>query len=266
MDRIDNLKKGLKIISSFVLYTRVRYAVLVLMLVLAAYSVRFFIGSYVGDENVIAEAFSDTDVIDNDSILELTAYYGDTFLSENDKTELVKYIAGRLGIHIDTDVKYEKSDERTVTEYVKKAKRAETVIRLVSLNTKDNIAEHYLLIRLSVADDIEYDILEYRDKFTDVLKEMDVEELYTTVQLNGLIKGKTDIVTMDSYSDSMLKNLGGQIVYENRQAENYVIYAYSAAFPEYIELQESMINIQIMMKYDTENDCTRIQLATPICK
>ncbi len=266
MNKIDLIKKKIGIYGRVLLYTRARYVTLAVLLVILFLSARFFVKSFIGDKYVIAEAFSDTDIADNDSLLELTAYYNDSFLSENDKKEMVRHLLKELGIRQETEVTYVETEDKTTVEYIKEARRAVTTVRLVSLNNNRSTSGHYLLIRLSIDGDSNYDILNYRDKFTAVLEELGVEELYTTIQLSGEVEGRLDIEKMNDYCDSMLEHLDGQVVYDNLQADNYLVYGYTAAFPEYIELQDSIINIQISMKYDSAVDKTYVELATPVSR
>lgn len=229
-------------------------------------------------EGDIMSAFLATNSGLMESTLEMTADYGDKYLSQADKETLIKYIANGMGILVDSKMDIYDNGQRQEISFVKKAARAQTTIKIVtvgSLETSDAFAQtektngevaQYLMVRLVIYEDANNDILSYKDMVETIYHKLNVAEkkTNTTLQLCGAYSGNLMLDTKNKMADSMIKALDGTVIFENREEDLYTIYAYTGLLREYIVVDENKINIQVAITYDEDNDCTRIYLATPI--
>jgi len=76
--------------------------------------------------------------------------------------------------------------------------------------------------------------------------------------------GEIPLSEKDSLTDSLLSELYAQPVYENRQNNYYTVYAYTGAVEDYITVERNKINVQVLIDYDRNRDCTEVVLASPL--
>ncbi len=86
------------------------------------------------------------------------------------------------------------------------------------------------------------------------------------MQFLGAYDGDLPLERWNKIANSMIKELGGKIIYENRDKELYTIYAYSSQLPEYVSVDRNKINIQVAMRYEQDSDRTVVYLATPLLR
>lgn len=214
----------------------------------------------------IAEAFVMTNTQDMECDLEIMAEYRNNFLSETDKRNILYHIADAIGLKIDGDITINKVDSLTEYLYHKQAKKAETIIKIVSMEQeKDSTItmKHYIVVRLNIKESIN-SIENYRGLIEDALLELDILQKQVTVQYEGSVQGLMSIIDKEEMALLLVKELQGEIVFNYQQGESYTVYAYTGLINEYIESVGCKINIQVAMTYDEELDKTQIYLATPI--
>lgn len=216
----------------------------------------------------LTEAFINSNTIMNESMIELTSFYGSSYMTESDKEDLVRYIAEGLGIKIEKDsISSIKEEDKEAAVCIKKAARAETVIKCVTLDgaySRSGMKEHYLFVRIIIHEDENNDILEYQKKVKALYQELSAGIVSDTIQFCGRFAGKLSISELDSLSDKMIGDLGGSIVYENRKEELYSVYAYTRGIDDYVAVDGLKMNIQVAASYDEVLDQTKIYLAAPI--
>ena len=218
-------------------------------------------------ENNILEAFVSTNSDVSSFELEMAADYGSGYLSEDDKRELLLYVAGEMGLQVDQDVTINRDKENCEVIIQKKSKNAETLIKLVSVEQEntEGLTEinHYLLVNLKIYENMD-SILNYRVLLKDVFKNLKTTNLQTTMQLTANYKGKLSLNQMNSIADSMVNNLQGKVAYANRKEELFTIYAYSGLLDEYVNTMGTKINIHVAINYDETTDKTNVYLGTPV--
>ncbi len=212
----------------------------------------------------IVDAFAASDMGCVESRLQITADYGTAFLTEHDKQALLGYLADAIGVRMDAEIESRETEVSQIYSYTKQARQAATTIKAITL--REDTSRTYLYVELEIYQDTEYDILNYRDIILDTLKEMGVKQAETTLQLLGAYPGKLPISEWDKLANTMIKNLSGKVIYENRDEELYTIYAYSNLLSEYITVENKKINMQVAMRYEADNDRTVLYLATPIIR
>ena len=161
--------------------------------------------------------------------------------------------------------------------FVRKAKKANTTIKVISLldnPVTDAFAQveesreamHYIVVRLTIFEDMDSDILAYQERLENLLEELDIKQksMNTTLQFSGSYAGDLSLDEKNKIADEMIGNLEGKVVFESRENDLYTIYAYTGSIPEYITVDHNKINIQVAMSYDQSTDTTKVYLATPI--
>lgn len=216
----------------------------------------------------LMEAFINSNTVKNESMIELTAFYGNSYMTESDKTDLVRYIAENLGIKVDKDsITSISDDNKEGIVYTKEAARAKTTIKCVTLDgeySKTGMKEHYLFVRIIINEDEDNDISEYKKKIKDIYNQLEAKIVSDTMQFTGCFTGRLSINELNRLSDKMIDDLSGRIVYENRKEELYTVYAYTRGIDDYITVDGIKMNIQVAASYNEELDQTRIYLAAPI--
>jgi len=228
----------------------------------------------------IAEAFVMTNTEEMECDLEVIAEYNNDFLSETDKNNILHHVAKAIGLNMDKDITVAKaiglnmdkditiSKEDGLTEYsyYKKAKLAETSIKVVSVEQEvDSVItmKHYLVVRLNIKESIKA-IEKYRKLIKEALNELDIKQKQVTVQYEGSVAGEMSVKDKEEMAQLLVKELQGQVVFNHQQGQSYTVYAYTGLIDEYIESVGCKINIQIALTYDEDSDRTKLYLASPI--
>ncbi|MDE7297672.1 MAG: YwmB family TATA-box binding protein, partial [Lachnospiraceae bacterium] len=240
-----------------------------LLLILCAFLLIGMVTKYTTDrifyrEMDITDAFVVTDSGCLESRMQITVDYGTAFLTEHDKQALIGYLANSLGIRMEGAADYQENEVSQVYTYHKEAKRAATTIKAITL--RQDTSRTYLYTELVIQNDVNFDILSYRDILLEALKDLQVVQSETTMQFLGAYEGELPLERWDRIANSMIKELGGKIIYENRDKELYTIYAYSSQLPEYVSVDQKKINIQVAMRYEEDNNRTVVYLATPLLR
>ena len=215
-------------------------------------------------ERDITDAFVVTDSGCLESRMQITVDYGTAFLTEHDKQALIGYLANSLGIRMEGAADYQENEVSQVYTYHKEAKQASTTIKAITL--RQDTSRTYLYTELVIQNDVNFDILSYRDILLGALEDLQVVQAETTMQFLGAYDGDLPLERWNKIANSMIKELGGKIIYENRDKELYTIYAYSSQLPEYVSVDRNKINIQVAMRYEQDSDRTVVYLATPLLR
>lgn len=257
---------------------KMRFLVAVVMLLWTAVGAQIIANKVFMKDGDIIGAFMNTNSGLMESTLEITATYGNQYLTREDKLSLISFLSNGLGISFDQEAQNYETTERKETVFVKDAKRAKTTIKVVTVNGTSSVdafvqnsekasgVTQYVMVRLTIYEDANNDILEYQKIVKSLFEKLKVSEtnINTTLQLSGAFAGNLLLETKNKIADRMIDSLNGTIVFENRQNDLYTIYAYTGLLDEYIKVDGNKINIQVAMSYDEKNDSTKIYLATPI--
>ena len=257
---------------------KIRAMSYIIVLLWVAVGAQFIVNRFFVTKGNIMQAFVNTNSGLMESTLEIAARYGNGYLTEEDKNSIIKYIADELGIGINQEIEVISEGNREENVFTKRAKRASTTVKVVSSygedtteafvqsNDNDSNINHYLLVRLTIYEDVSNDILVYEEKLKHIMETLEIEEknINTTLQFSGAFAGNLSLETKNKIADRMIDSLKGEVVFENRVDNLYTIYAYTGLLNEYITVDKSKINIQVAMTYDEISDRTKIYLATPL--
>lgn len=215
----------------------------------------------------ILEAFVSTNSEVSSFELEMAANYGNAYLSEADKKDMILYLANRIGLDAADDVTVTGKGGESEVYAEKKGKNAETLIKIVSIRKEntDGLSElnHYLMINLKLYKNID-SILNYRDLIKDAFHNLKAANIQTTMQLCSNYQGKLSLNSMNKIADGMIDNLEGKVAYENRKENLFTVYAYSGLLDEYVTSLGTKINIHVAINYDENEDSTNVYLGTPV--
>lgn len=243
---------------------RVRLLLALCALLLIGMVTKYATDRILYQEKDITDAFVVTDSGCLESRMQITVDYGTAFLTEHDKQALIGYLANSLGIRMEGAADYQENEVSQVYTYHKEAKQAATTIKAITL--RQDTSRTYLYTELVIRNDVNFDILSYRDILLGALKDLQVVQAETTMQFLGAYDGDLPLERWNKIANSMIKELGGKIIYENRDKELYTIYAYSSQLPEYVSVDRNKINIQVAMRYEQDSDRTVVYLATPLLR
>ena len=114
-------------------------------------------------ESDIMEAFVTTNTGLMESTLEMTAEYSNKYMTKEDKSSLIGYIAQPLGISIDSELKTTDTETRQEISFDKKAQRARTTIKVITIGQQDSInalvqsqekgITQYVMVRIGIYED-----------------------------------------------------------------------------------------------------------------
>jgi hypothetical protein len=214
----------------------------------------------------IAEAFVKTNTEDMECNIEVIAQHHSEFLSESDKKDILHHLANSIGLDINSDISIVCEGEKTEYSYYKLAKKAETSIKIVSIQEEidtDIRIRHYIVVRLNIKESIN-SIKKYRKLIEESLDGLNIRERQVNVLYEGLVDGLMSKADKEEMASLLVKDLQGEVAFDYQQGESYTVYAYTGLIDEYIETVGCKINIQIAMTYDELLEKTKIYLATPI--
>lgn len=252
--------------SMFLTGKKPRITLLIIGVLWLAVIMQLVVNSFISYEKNILDAFVSTNTEASSFELEMVADYSAGYLTEDDRKELVLYIANSIGLQVNEKVTINKKDNNYEVFTQKNSKNAETLIKMVSVeqDISSDVPEinNYLLVRLKIYKNLD-SVLVYRSLLEDVFHSLKVENIQTTMQLTTDYKGKLSIDERNEIADNLIQNLEGRVAYENRQEEQYTVYAYSGLLKEYVTSMDTKININVAIHYDKTTDTTKVYLGTP---
>ena len=238
---------------------------MILVLWLAVF-MQIIVNNLLKEEATLTEAFMGIHAKASESSLEMAGKYGANYLSEIDKKELVSYIASSIGLRVEDGIRVEEEDNYTEVSFEKNAKRADSIIKLISIRELDeddnDKTTHYLYVKLSIYENLD-SIISYKHKLEDIFKDLETEENQTVMKFVGEYRGNLPLEERNKVANQLVTSLSGRIAYENRKEDLFTVYAYSGLIKEYITVAGSKVNMQIAMNYDEKKDATFVYLATP---
>lgn len=244
-----------------------RRTIYVLGVLWVAVIMQVTVNSFMLPKSSLLEAFVNTNSEVSSFELEMFADYGTDFLSEEDRKELVLFIAKKIGLKPDKNVEVVRNGNETESFIEKVSKNAETLIKVVSLEQKNDdgimVLKHYLIITLKLYNNLD-SILSYRKLINATFDELGAKQIETTMQLASIYKGKISLEDMNLITDKMIKDLNGKIAYANRDENLFTVYAYSGLLDEYVTSLNTKINIHVVINYDEEMNTTNVYLGTPV--
>ena len=246
---------------------KIRITLYTLVILTIALVSQIVVNNMFRDEGRITDAFFSANSKAEESKLEIVVDYGKRFLSEEDKRNLIDYIAASIELNSDYEIEHQKGKTSSSMVAVKKGKNADTQIEVISVeqNDKAGIREvkQYLIITLMIHKNTS-GIMEYKKMLENAVAKLDVVDYQCLIQLNGVYSGDLSIEERNKITDNLLRSLQAKVITDNRENDLYTVYAYTGLVKEYIKVSNQKVNINILMNYDEIKDETTICLASPI--
>lgn len=210
----------------------------------------------------IITAFTNDMYLSTLSTVKGTGFYGNLYMSSEDKESLAKEVANRLGM----DEVYDISTEDGKTTLSKSVSGVRTVINVITVESHVEKAvltqKQYVTIEMEFDNSLESAVY-YRDKVEELFEDMDIGA-DITLSLRGDIEGELSNSEKNVIADHILENVGGEIVTENRGADMYTIYAYTDEIEDYVVYGTTKTNINVVITYNDVRGVTEVYMATPI--
>lgn len=225
------------------------------------------VSKFMRPEGNLLEAFLNTNSNISSFELEMAANYGNGFLSEDDKKELIYFIGKKIGLQIEENVILDREYGDSQLSVSKSGKNAESQIKVTSIKKEDEMGfvsfHHYIIVRLKVFTNPQ-SVLGYRAVIEELFKELKAEDIQTNMQISSQYRGKLSLEEMNKIADHMIRSLEGKVAYENREENLFTIYGYTGLLSEYIKTLGNKINIHVAIDYDEGTDHTNVYLGTPV--
>ncbi len=186
------------------------------------------------------------------------------YLTETDQKQLIRFVADRIGLTLDTEPSAVNEANRSGYVYLKQAKYAETGIKVIAPEEKQGQQKYYLIVSLTLFEDDGEGAMYYKGLLSDLAEELAADQKQVSVQITGTYPHGMTLAARDRLTDRILKKLGCEIVCENREEELYTVYAYTKGMDEYIQSGNDRINVQLAMYYDEIKDETVLCVASPV--
>ncbi len=215
-------------------------------------------------ERNLKEAFAVVSPGHTTGTVALAARLPEAYLTEEDQKQLIYFSADRLGLTVDTEPESVTEDTQSGFYYRKKAKYADTAIKVLSVRDAQRDSRYYLLIRLSLVEDEGDGVAYFRRRIGELATELELLEVQCSVQLSGSFPQDMTLAARNHLTDRILSKLGCEVVCENREEELYTVYAYTKGMDEYIVSGNDRINVQLAMYYDEINEETVLCVASPV--
>ncbi len=261
---------GREVIKNKQKLKKARILLYVILLAWVGVGVQMIVNYAYHDESKIINAFSEAEPKVVQSKLTLVGKFGDKYMTTTDKNNMIDYITGKLNIENSLDK--EEVDGSTTTAVVakKEGTNANAEIEVISIDSKEEGSakktNQYVYTTIELYEDISR-ILEYKKIVDDTYDDLGLKEKDASVMLQGTYDKKLLLDEKNAIADEMLEKLQAKIVKENRTEEKgsvYTIYAYTPLIEDYITVNNSRVNVNIVYTYDESDDITTLYVATPI--
>lgn len=213
----------------------------------------------------VADIFEENDFQNFDANVIGFGKYGVTYLSEEEKSEILTQIAAGMGIEREYNIETRDEENTSETILTKSSKYADTSIRVISV-TQDYGTYYETTQYVEISLDLK-DNLECASSYRDLIEEIfTAEEIDGNVMINfkGTVQGALNYEEKNNIANKMLDNLDADIVSENRESDLFTIYAYSDKVSDSVLCGGHKVNINIAEEYNEIDNETVIYLSTPI--
>lgn len=241
---------------------KIRIAAAMVLWVVVA--VRIISGSLESAKDVVS-VFDSMKYENTESVIEAFGDYGETYMSDEEKTRLASGIAACLGINGEYEISSLESDGAEMTSLYKNSRNAEVTVKVITV-TRDgglytschqNVAVN---MRLKGRTDC---AVTYKNMISDLFEANGIEG-YVNLNLIGEVDGALNYYERNKAADEMLAKLNAKVVAENRNNDIFTVYAYTDEVEEYITSAGRKVNINIAEEYDEIRNKTIIYLSTPL--
>ena len=241
------------------------YILLITMVIIA---VNLLVKINLGKNVNVITAFESGNYSNSHAVVESFFYYGDVYLNEEDKKEILDTIIKKL--KIDNDYIYETStvDNDRISSVQYAFRGGELNIELLTRETRINSnvysLNHFVTVKMEFDNSME-SAWYYKNELEEILAglpDMSVEP-EVTISMQGEINGELSPISKKKMCKQIFSQLGAKIVLDNWN-ESSTMYGFSEEIKEYKTIGGKKINVNVAFGYDEERKVTNIYVATPI--
>lgn len=218
------------------------------------------------NEVALAEVFEGEEYYDVESDVEAALCIGNKYLNDGEKEEIVKDIALALGIDKTYNLTHEATDTGNTTVLSKKAKRAETYIKITTVKRQVSNSmitlSQYLYVRLEFEGSPE-SAAYYKEKLDTILKEKGYNES-SSVNYTGKCRGELTNEEKNKIVSGIIRSLNGKEVDRVCTNEIFTVYGYSEYIADEIKVDGRKTNFNMAFSYIEEEDSTLLHVSAPI--
>ena len=175
--------------------------------------------------------------------------------------KLLAYFGEEIGLMVEGEPREVRYTGRLEYVYEKAAAQAHSLLKVVLL---EETGEYYLCAEVTLTGENAAATAKFRKTIEQAAERVGLTDVSVTMELCGIYDGEIPLGEKDEVPDLLLSELYAQPVYENRQNDNYTVYAYTGAVEEYITVEQKKINVQVAIYYDRDANCTEVVLASPL--
>lgn len=223
------------------------------------------INNKIEKESDVVSAFSAQEFVEVEGSVAALGEYGVTYLSDEEKKALLESVAYSMGIESDYEIIDENNGETIEKILVKKGKNADTVIKVVTIQTDMGVyyqSEQYVSVNINLGNGIE-GVLTCRNLVEDVFETKGIKG-NVTVNLQGKMPGMLTYAEKNNITNALLQELDADVVSENRGNDLFTVYAYSDSVQGSVICAGKKVNINISEDYNELENMTTIYLSTPL--
>lgn len=217
------------------------------------------------DEVQIVQAFNKTNCMNAMSKIEVSGSFNMEYKTISEQQDILVEIAEELGITGDYQITDKKDGARTIVELEKKAERAETMMKIVSVESEvsDNVVEtiQYLVVKIQLYDNLECAVA-YKENLQKTANKYGITS-EVCLQFSGELPGQTDDREKKAIAEQLLESISASVVTEQKEGELYTVYAHSDVIGEAYKIKGEAVNVTVAINYNEETNQTGLYLATP---
>lgn len=224
-----------------------------------------FVGNLFFNEDKIVDAFLENEYSSVSARVEGFGQWNSSYLIQEEREELVKEVAGILGITEPYTLETRQEGEVEVTTLRKPSQNGSTVISFQKKEGEQNNLEKEIQQFLDIQLDL-YSSVDSGLSYGELLQQIfALYEIEGKVAVNyiGTMPGWLDLEDRNRLGDELLDKLSAKIMQEYRSEDLFTIYGYTNILNEYEEIGGKKVNVNIAITYDEEQDVSQIYLATP---
>lgn len=217
------------------------------------------------DDGKIMDAFEDTDSNIEESKLNIVVEYGDGFILNNEKVDVLNKLADSAGIK-DYEIKTENIENARNTKIEKKTEEKDSTIEFISLTQdagKKTEYHHFILLELNMNKNFK-GIIEYKKKLEHCVNSLKPKDYQSVLKFTGTYPGLMTVEKRNENIKTLLDNLNAKTIDRIESDDYYALYAYTSLVDDYITVGGKKMNINVTVTYNEKSDKTEICLATPV--
>lgn len=247
--------------------TYIKTALYAFAVIAVVFIVQIAINYSFQDEKKMVDAFSgaQSDVVK--SQLQVVGNYGNKYMTQEDKEQMIDYVSGKLGIAGKLEKKVVQGNKTTSITANITGEKSNTTIESISVEYEmDNEVietSQYIYVTIEIYEEVN-SILYYKNIIEDTFRQMDLDSVDTSISFQGEYKQMLTLKEKNEITDEILSVLQGKVVKDNRSDTMFTVYAYTPMIDEYISVDKNRVNVNVAFSYDEEAKRTMLYMASPV--